>query len=206
MTIEVECDKCGKALKAPDSAIGKKAKCPACGTILIVQKPLEVIDDDELPRSAPPPPPPPKIDDPYGLGKLLDDEVAYQLQKPVPPPPPPSEPDGRRACPACGEMISVGAAKCRFCGEIFDHKRVKQAMKKARKSEPKAYYGDDDDLSGTDVLIAVFCGLIACFMGIMWVVQGKSKGWKMLALIFLLNLLGFALGFFKAYLDLKSAR
>jgi hypothetical protein len=164
-------------LKAPETAIGKKAKCPACGTIMVVQKPLEVIEDDELP-------PAPKNEDPFGLGKLLDDEVEYQLQKPVPVAPTP-EPETRRPCPACGEMIAIGAAKCRFCDEIFDHKRVKQAMKKARKTE-RVY--DDDDLTGTEMLVAALCGGIGCIAGILWILQGKPKGWKMLGFVFLMGI------------------
>ena len=32
----------------------------------------------------------------------------------------PSAGEQRQPCPECGEMIIVGAAKCRFCGAIFD--------------------------------------------------------------------------------------
>ncbi len=40
--------------------------------------------------------------------------------------------DGRRPCPMCGEMIVAGAAKCRYCGEVFD-----STLKKVKKSGGK---------------------------------------------------------------------
>jgi uncharacterized RDD family membrane protein YckC len=46
--------------------------------------------------------------------------------------------DGRKACPMCGEMIIATAAKCRFCGEVFDS-RV--ASKGRRRGASKDYAG-----------------------------------------------------------------
>lgn len=34
MAIVAACSKCGKAIKAPDNAAGKKGKCPACGAVI----------------------------------------------------------------------------------------------------------------------------------------------------------------------------
>jgi hypothetical protein len=39
--------------------------------------------------------------------------------------------EARRPCPECGEMIVAGAAKCRFCGAIFDPK-LKQFESKGK--------------------------------------------------------------------------
>lgn len=37
MTIQIKCEKCNRKLKAPDNAVGRKAKCPNCKHILIIQ-------------------------------------------------------------------------------------------------------------------------------------------------------------------------
>ena len=36
MPIQMNCASCGKTLSAPDTAAGKKAKCPSCGQIMVV--------------------------------------------------------------------------------------------------------------------------------------------------------------------------
>jgi hypothetical protein len=40
-SITVICS-CGKKLKAPANAVGRKARCKACGSILVIQKPEPV--------------------------------------------------------------------------------------------------------------------------------------------------------------------
>ncbi|MFM8931173.1 MAG: M48 family metalloprotease, partial [Gemmataceae bacterium] len=54
MPISVTCS-CGKKLNAPDTLAGKRAKCPACQTLVLIPEPLEVIEDEvdfieELPQ------------------------------------------------------------------------------------------------------------------------------------------------------------
>ena len=44
MAIEVSCTNCGRRLRAPDSALGKKGRCPHCKTPLIVN--AESVGDD----------------------------------------------------------------------------------------------------------------------------------------------------------------
>jgi hypothetical protein len=49
--------------------------------------------------------------------------ASYAAPSPAPVPASPSEGgEQRQPCPECGEMIIVGAAKCRFCNAIFDPK------------------------------------------------------------------------------------
>ena len=36
MTISVTCGQCAKSFKAPDSAAGRKAKCPSCGNPIAI--------------------------------------------------------------------------------------------------------------------------------------------------------------------------
>lgn len=73
MPITLSCS-CGKALRVPDSAAGKKAKCPACAAVL------------EVPAPAPAPPEP-------------EPEPVFEVAEPaVPTGPPPAYP-GRNTHP-----------------------------------------------------------------------------------------------------------
>ena len=62
MPIPISCS-CGARMSAPDTAAGKRVKCPKCGAALAVPAPaasFEVVDEDE---ATPPPPkrPPVKV-------------------------------------------------------------------------------------------------------------------------------------------------
>ncbi|HSQ56736.1 MAG TPA: hypothetical protein VLM40_13425, partial [Gemmata sp.] len=52
MSIPVVCSECSARLNAPDSATGKKVKCPKCQTVLVVPTPrveqaaFEVVEDE----------------------------------------------------------------------------------------------------------------------------------------------------------------
>jgi predicted RNA-binding Zn-ribbon protein involved in translation (DUF1610 family) len=166
MPISFSCPRCGKNLKAPDNAAGKSSKCPGCGSPVTCPEPVY---DAELvePASGGP--------DPYAD---LDEDKPYGLAGPSPGAPPAPEPSGeaRRPCPMCGEMIVATAAKCRYCGEIFD-----SALKKAKK-KGKKYSADEENLSGGDIAVGLICSGIGCIAGIVWMIQGKPKGWKMLLL------------------------
>lgn len=74
-------------------------------------------------------------------------------------------------------MIQKKAAKCRYCGEIFD-----PALKRRTSgSRSRSRYGDDDDnLNTVEWLVVIFCGFIGCIVGIIYMIQGKPKGSKML--------------------------
>ena len=74
-------------------------------------------------------------------------------------------------------MIVATAAKCRFCGEIFDAKMKKTARKNSTG-------GDDDDMTTGDWVAAVLCSGIGCIAGIIWMIQGKKKGLKMFGISF----------------------
>lgn len=172
MPISFSCPRCGKNLKAPDNAAGKSSKCPSCGSPVTCPEPVydaELVD----PASGGP--------DPYAD---LDTDKPYAMTGPSPGAAPGPEPSGeaRRPCPMCGEMIVASAAKCRYCGEIFD-----PALKKAKKKGKKAS-ADDADLSGGDIAVGLLCGGIGCIAGIVWMIQGKPKGWKMLLLSFIASM------------------
>src|SRR5262252_974327 len=109
MPISFSCPQCGKKLKAPDNAVGKTSKCPGCGSPVTCPEPIY---DAELVEA---PPAVPGGVDPYADA---DPSQAYAMVEPEPAAAPAAEP--RRPCPMCGEMILATAAKCRYCGEIFD--------------------------------------------------------------------------------------
>ena len=153
MTIQVSCPACGKTLQAKDSAAGKQAKCPDCGGIISI--PEAVYDAIDEP-------------DEFGTGFDADfDYAAAEHQSPTAP-----KGSQRRPCPQCGEMIVTNAAKCRFCGEIFDS-RLKQQQSRTTTSDA------DSNLSGGEWVVAIVCSGIGCICGIVWMIQGKPKGLKM---------------------------
>jgi hypothetical protein len=83
----------------------------------------------------------------------------------------------------CGEMILTTAAKCRFCGEVFDPALKKTKGKKSRRSSD-----EDETISTAEMVLAVLCSGIGCIVGIVWMIQGKPKGLKMVGLSIAMNL------------------
>jgi hypothetical protein len=93
--ISVQCS-CGKRLKAPASAVGKKAKCPKCGNVLTIQAP-----------------PPPSDDDGLGaLYELAETEKTAATDASIP------------RCPGCMSPLPAGAVLCTSCG--FDTRSGKR--------------------------------------------------------------------------------
>ncbi len=136
MPISVKCPSCGKTLSAPDSAAGKQAKCPACAAVM------------QLPAAAQQPP---------GIGDLLEEDASkpYGMA---------GQPDAsaagqaadqggpeRRPCPMCGELIVASAAKCHYCGAIFDPALRRQEEKRAKGSDT------DATLSTGDWIFCILC-------------------------------------------------
>lgn len=93
MKISVNCDKCGKKLKAPASLAGKRAKCSKCGAIVKIPMEQDASDDtgfelvpiEETPRTRTPKPPAPApaatggFDTDKGPLDLLDDLLEPEL-------------------------------------------------------------------------------------------------------------------------------
>ena len=198
MPIRVACPSCGKSLQAPDSAAGKRAKCPECGKVLVIPEPIQEAEEvpDEYGLQG-------DLGDSYGVQDLLDeaDRLPPPTAGPLPtmsaPQPAPRAPVpgagpmiGRRPCPACGEMIMSTAAVCRYCGEVFD-----TTLK--RKRRRRGGGDDEEDLTTGDWLVAVLCSGIGCIVGIIWLIQGKPKGGKMLGVsllfVFIWNVIRFAM-------------
>lgn len=148
MSISVSCESCGKQLKVKDEAAGKRVKCPDCGKAVQIPQPDDVMDAEA------------DYDNPFSGGGISSDGPDYD----------------RKPCPACGEMIVNTAAKCRFCGEIFD-----ATLKKTSKARSGKSGTSDTDAAMTtgDWVVAILCSGIGCIAGIVWMIQGKPKGLKM---------------------------
>ncbi len=169
VSIKVTCNACGKKLKAKGESAGKKVKCPGCGDILIIPEAVYDAVEDEFDDYGDDT----FDDDTYGEDPFASDDIdSYGSEISVPA-------KGRKPCPMCGEMIQAGASKCRFCGEIFDPKLKKKA---------KAA-GADADMTGGDWAVAIICSGIGCIAGIVWLIQGKPKGGKMLGVSLAMGIL-----------------
>ncbi len=105
-SIQVVC-KCGKKLKAPATSVGKKARCPACGTVMILSAANTITRTPAA--SAPPKVPPPAASpaDDDGMGALYD--LADQANSAAPPP-------ITSRCPKCQTALDDGAVLCTNCG------------------------------------------------------------------------------------------
>lgn len=194
MAISFTCHSCGKKLKAPDRAAGKTSTCPGCSSTVTCPEPVLDAEAIESRTSAVPDmilDDPDDLGDgkPYGLG---DEEEAQPLPRG----------ELRRPCPMCGELIPAGAAKCRFCGEVFDEDLKKAGIKKKKKKKKsRSSDPEDDNLSPLDsiVVIVSFVGLfikygivaigIGLIMSIVYMIQGKKKGIKMFAVLLVVFLI-----------------
>jgi predicted RNA-binding Zn-ribbon protein involved in translation (DUF1610 family) len=147
MPIEFQCGRCGKKLRAPDSAVGQSSPCPACGAMVNCPEPVyeaEVVLVSPGKSAAKKPAAkqpasrqPPRIN-PYAD---LDDDKPYAMVDP--PPAAETADESRRPCPVCGEFILTAAAKCRFCGEIFDAVLKRGDTKKVKKTRSRSAALDD---------------------------------------------------------------
>jgi predicted RNA-binding Zn-ribbon protein involved in translation (DUF1610 family) len=155
MAIQVSCASCGSSFNAPDSAAGKQAKCPKCGgpIKIPIAAPAEEVLEAELAPSTP----------------YSDDDFAVE-----PPPQRPEDAD-RKPCPKCGEMIQRSAMKCRFCGEILD-----PMLRAQNQGVGTSSNSADADLTVVDWVLCILCSGIGCILAIIYIIQGKPKGTKML--------------------------
>jgi predicted RNA-binding Zn-ribbon protein involved in translation (DUF1610 family) len=138
-------------LTTSDTAAGKRAKCPKCGGPIEIPAAPEEVFEAEPPL----------------LGGLSD----YEMEAG------PVTLNDRKPCPACGEMIVRDAVKCRYCGEIFDPALKKQEQKRVKR---QAVAAEGEDMTTGDWAVAIICSGIGCIAGIVWIIQGKPKGKKML--------------------------
>lgn len=97
MPIHIKCPNCGKRLLAPDSSVGKMAKCGQCLAPLKIETPkIELSSDDfELPEEPPLPTPPPMLGQP---SQATQSKVPVSITT-LPHPPQLSPPPDRKAEP-----------------------------------------------------------------------------------------------------------
>ncbi len=180
MPISCECPSCGKRLKAPDSAAGKRAKCPQCGNPVTI--PAEkVYEAEEVAEDADD-----VSEDEFGLQTPGDDDPVQR----------PAIPD-RRHLPACGEMIAAAAVKCRYCGEFLDASlNAKSAHRRRGVSK------EDEELQAIDWVACLLCSAIGCILSIVYLIQGKPKAGKMLGIsLGMIVFWNFAMGILGAILE-----
>jgi predicted RNA-binding Zn-ribbon protein involved in translation (DUF1610 family) len=160
MPISFSCPNCGKKLKAPESAAGKSSKCPQCGSPVTCPEPVYDAELVETPAAMP------GGVDPYAD---LDSDKPYGMVETVPAAATATE--ARRPCPMCGEMIIATAAKCRFCGEVFDDtiKKLKKGGK-GGKAKLKSIASAQRNL-----IISILLQIVLFVSLIVIVVMGQGK-------------------------------
>ena len=48
---------------------------------------------------------------------------------------------------------------------------------------------EDENLTTGEIVFSILCSGIACILGLVWLIQGKKKGGKMLAIAVITNLI-----------------
>jgi hypothetical protein len=96
--------------------------------------------------------------------------------------------------------------RCEFCGANLMGGAA-AAVPSGRGGRQKLAYstaGDDEStLSTGEILLCIFCSGIACIMGIVFLTQGKPKGWKMIAISFGVSMIG---GIIRGAIELSAAK
>ena len=207
--IEIRCPSCNRLLRTPISAAGQNAKCPACGQIMQLPEASmlaghpPVYDAEDVPPdpyagtptspfAADFRPKSPSDSSPVSQLRTSVDPFAApdpSAQDPFAPKSPFASPEGnagessqRRPCPACGEQIPLGAARCHYCGEIFDPRlRHQEFLRQGGASET--------GLEAIDWVLCILCTWVGCIVGIVYLIQGKPKGAKMIGFSILFTIL-----------------
>jgi PHP family Zn ribbon phosphoesterase len=156
MSIEFNCETCGKHYKVADAMAGKRAKCKGCGGIIQVPAEIEdppekaaVEDDVAIPAAAPP--------------------VKPVSQRPVVAQTPAASQKRPAECPSCQASLAPNAVLCTNCG--FDLRKgmkiagVADNEDEVTESSSSASNDDPQAASPTDkgknqkLLIAILIGV-----------------------------------------------
>ena len=172
MTINVQCPACGTRLKVGDEAAGKAGKCPDCGGP--VQIPEAIYDAEDVAED---------VGGGFDFPGIQSDTDEYRLAPEPAAPASSASSDSRRPCPMCGEMVVFSAAKCRFCGEVFDPMLKRRQVRTSGRSS-------DEDLDTIEWVICILCCGIGCIVGIVYMIQGKPKGGKMVLISICAGVIG----------------
>jgi phage FluMu protein Com len=177
--ITVKCPACEKLLQAPDAAAGKQAKCPDCETVFSIPangQEAEHVDAGEIDHGLKEK----MVSNGPDRGEGAESASASASGKT------PSAPDGqqRQPCPDCGKMIVVNAAKCRFCGRIFDKK-----LRQLEEENKHPYVYEDDIMNAFDWFLCISCSCLGFILGAVYAIQGKGKGIKMFIISYIMSLI-----------------
>ena len=101
MTIEFSCQGCGKSMRAPDAAAGKKGQCPQCGTLNTI--PLAGGDTPSTSSFSPPTPAPGPAPSPAAAGTLefACGSCGRSMRSPA------SAAGKKGKCPTCGAVTQI---------------------------------------------------------------------------------------------------
>jgi hypothetical protein len=165
MFLFIQCPKCRRRLKVPDTKAGTMVHCTGCYAALTAVQTSNgtakaVLVEDGKPLTAPPTAKKVRCGNcgkKLGVSqRLLDKRIRCPVCKAELTPPPKPEPEPPLVpvvesipCPMCREEIKPGARKCRFCGELFDPKLRAEAEREKRRAQPVRPRWDDmgpDDL------------------------------------------------------------
>jgi predicted Zn finger-like uncharacterized protein len=98
----ITCSNCQSKIRVPDSAAGKKGKCPRCGTVIAIPATGEAAEEApaEAPAEPPPPPPEPVAEAPPAEGPARS---PFDFSEPEPSAPP--KKTSRKAVVADDEIV-----------------------------------------------------------------------------------------------------
>jgi DNA-directed RNA polymerase subunit M/transcription elongation factor TFIIS len=187
-SIQVVCA-CGKKLKAPATSVGKKARCPACGAIMILSANATARTADAASTAAsaaapgrtsagrtvsqPSPSPATVPEDDDGLGALYD--LAEQA-KATP------TPTAAARCPKCKSAMDDGAVLCTNCG--YDTRTGKALSSAPLAKQPSAVAGGNKakpvDLmapQGSFVAGLAMSAAFALAASVLWFVVAWATGY-----------------------------
>ncbi|MFQ5411596.1 MAG: hypothetical protein ACE5EC_04840 [Phycisphaerae bacterium] len=135
--IVIQCD-CGGRMRVPVSGIGKQAKCPRCGNLILIQP----ISDEHLP---------PLVDAPAGSAPepRAGEEPGFALETSHP-------------CPHCSANMPEGGRFCTSCGYDIETGRILKTETAPDDARSTAVG------IGTFILGTVFSGLGAAVGGLSW--------------------------------------
>lgn len=107
MPIEFNCQSCGRLMRTPDSAAGKKGKCPHCGAkmaIPLTSDPQASTPSDSARSSSA------GATGHNAQGKADDDKIEFPCPKCSLPVRTPASVAGKKGkCPNCGEVVQIPA-------------------------------------------------------------------------------------------------
>jgi len=169
MSIKVVCSSCGKKVSAPDSAAGKRIRCPHCKAVQRLpemEQPVDAMELGLLPEvQADEPPPIPE--DPFAGFDASSEPYRMAIEPP--------------AYVQTAASVGVRQPPRDTTPQRLDYQpRAKRASQ-----------GNDDELSGGEWVVALLCSGLGLIFGLIWVIQGKSKGKKMLGVSFMMNFVWF---------------